>query len=157
MPRNPLVVHVTLPLDNRLNLPKLFCDRLAWMTGKDVQAWLFLVEPGRYRFLSDEDVQSDPQLEPVRLLAVQEETTIPPHPSAAKPLRAAAIVAQLTPVTIDLHKGSWRVFLSEELTALAPPDANPRALSILMPEGYLEIWYSDVLRRALEPSWRRQR
>jgi hypothetical protein len=148
MPRDPLVVHEFLPLDERLTLPKRFCERLSWITGKDVEAWLYLLEPGRFRLLSDEDVKSDPRLAPVRLLILQEETITPVHPSHAKPLEAAAIVAQLIPITIDNHKGSWRISLSEELGALAPRDTNPRALSILMPEGYLEIWYSDTLRKS---------
>ena len=116
---------------------------------------MFVLEPGRNRLLSDENVQNDPQLEPVRLL--QEQTVAPSRPSQAKPLRDAAIIAQLISVTIDLHRGSWRILIPEEMAALAPPDVNPRDLSILMPEGYIEIWYRDVLRRAFDPSWRNRR
>ena len=154
MPRDPQVVHDRLPVDNRVALPKHFCDRLAWITGKDVKAWLFIVEPGRFRILSDENVQNDPLLEPVRLLHEQTAVPVSARPSQAKPLRDAALIAQLIPITIDLHRGSWRVLLTEELVALAPPDVNPRDLSFLMPEGYLEIWYRDVLRRAFDRSWR---
>jgi len=155
MPRNPQVEHSPLPADNRLTLPKHFCDRLSWMNGEVSEAWLFVLEPGRNRLLSDENVQNDPQLEPVRLL--QEQTVAPSRPSQAKPLRDAAIIAQLISVTIDLHRGSWRILIPEEMAALAPPDVNPRDLSILMPEGYIEIWYRDVLRRAFDPSWRNRR
>ncbi len=155
MSRGPQVVHLSLPADNRLTLPMHFCERLSWMTGEAPEAWLFIAEPGRNRLLSDENVQSDPLLEPVRLL--QEPTVAASQPSQAKPLRDAAIIAQLIPVTIDLHRGSWRILIPEEMAALAPPDVNPRDLSILMPEGYIEIWYRDVLRRAFDPSWRNRR
>jgi hypothetical protein len=67
------------------------------------------------------------------------------------------MIARLIPISIELHRGSWRALLTEELAALAPPDVNPRDLSILMPEGYLEIWYRDVLRRAFDPLWRNRR
>ena len=155
MPSDPQVVHGPLPIDNRVTLPKHFCDRLTWITGKDLQAWLFVVEPGRYRLLSDENVQNDPLLEPVRLL--HEQAAVPTQPSQGTPLRDAAMIARLIPISIELHRGSWRALLTEELAALAPPDVNPRDLSILMPEGYLEIWYRDVLRRAFDPLWRNRR
>jgi len=155
MSRDPQVVHSPLPTDNRLTLPKHFCDRLSWMTGDNSEAWLFIIEPGRNRLLSEENVQSDPLLEPVRLL--QEHTAMAASPSQAKPLRDAAIIAQLIPVTIDIHRGSWRILIPEEMAALAPPDVSFRDLSILMPEGYIEIWYRDVLRRAFDPSWRNRR
>jgi hypothetical protein len=158
MSRSPLAEHTSPASDNRVTLPKHLCDRFTWITGKEVQAWLFLPEPGRYRLLSDEDVENDPQLESVRLLILQEKSAVPTQPSYVKNMRDAAVVARLIPITIDLHKGSWRVLFAEEWAALAPPDSNPRALSILIsPEGYLEIWYSDVLRRALAPPWHNQR
>jgi hypothetical protein len=155
MPRDQQVVHSALPLDNRLILPKHFCERLNWMTGVEKEAWLFIVEPGRNRLLSLENVQNDPLLEPTLLM--REQSTITDQPSQAKSLKDAAIIAQLIPVTIDLHRGSWRILIPEEMPALAPPDVNPRDLSILMPEGYIEIWYRDVLRRAFDPSWRNRR
>jgi hypothetical protein len=156
MPRRPPVFHDSLPLDNRLTLRKHFCDRLPWITGTEVEAWLFLIEPGRYRLLSDEDVQKDIQLEPVRALALQDKSIALSQPSDARPIRDAAIVAKLIPITVGFHNGSWRVLLPEDLGALAPADTDTRALSSLMPEGYLEIWYSDVLRRALDSPWRKR-
>jgi len=155
-PRIPLVQHTSPAIDNRVTLPKQFCDRFAWITGKEVQAWLFLPELGRYRLLSDNDVENDPQLEPVRLLILEEKSAVSTQPSRAKHTRDAAVVARLIPITIDHHKGSWRILFAEEWAALAPADCNPRALSILIPEGYLEIWYTDVLRRALAPPWQNQ-
>lgn len=157
MPRQPPATHIQLSIDNRLTLPKHFCDRIPWIAGKSIDAWLLLVEPGRYRLLSDEEVQNDPQLEPLRLLILQQDPTTPNPPSYAKQSRDAAMIARLTPITIDPHKGSWRILFAEELAALAPPNCNPKTLSILMPEGYLEIWYADVLRRALDPSWHHPR
>ena len=153
MSRSDEVVHCQLPVDNRLTLPKHFCDRLAWMSKDIKEAWVFIIEPGRNRLLSEENVQSDPFLHPVRLLREHASVTAG-LPSQAKPLRDAALIAQLIPVSIDLHRGSWRLLIPEEMAALAPPDVNLRELSILMPEEYIEIWYKDILRRAFDPAWR---
>ena len=123
------------------------------MVGKDVEAWLYLIEPGRYRLLSDRDVEADPLLEPIRSRILQEHSPMYSQPTHATPTRAAADVARLTPITIDSHKGSWRIPFGEELASLAPTNCNPRSLSVLMPDGYLEIWYTDVLRKALSSPW----
>jgi hypothetical protein len=127
------------------------------MTGKEVQAWLFLIEPGRYRLLSDEQVQNNARLAVVRLMALQQQTDMPGEATLAKPMRDAAIVVQLIPITIDFHKGSWRFPITADLEALNPPDTDPGAFSILMLEGYLEVWYRDVLRRTLSPRERARR
>lgn len=157
MPREPLAVHLQVPLDSRVTLPKSFCQRLEWIVGKEVEAWLYLVEPGRYRLLSDQDAEADPQLEAIRARILQESPVMRGQPSHAKQTRDAADIARLIPITIDSHKGSWRIPFGEELASLAPTDCNPRTLSMLMPDGYLEIWYTDVLRKALDAPWRTDR
>jgi hypothetical protein len=159
MPIDPLVpVHTSVSIDNRVTIPKPYSDRLAWIKGTEVEAWLFLPEPGRYRLLSDEDVQNDRQLEPVRLLILQEKPVATVEASHAENLRDVAIVARLIPITVRSHKGSWRFAFSEEWRGLAPPNCNPRTISFLFsPEGFVEIWYTDVLRRALTPAWHDQR
>ena len=59
-----LVAHVTFDPDgNRLQLPKHLSDRLVWLTGSEtIAAWIWAVSPGRYRLLSDEQVQLYPAL-----------------------------------------------------------------------------------------------
>lgn len=150
MPSDPLVpIHMSINIDNRITLPKHFSDRLTWITGKEVKAWLFLTEPGRHRLLSDEEVRNDPQLEPVCLLILQEKSAIATEPSHAERFTHSAIVARLIPITISAHQGSWRIPFPKEFKTLAPIDSNPNALSILFsPEGYVEIWHTDVLRKA---------
>lgn len=158
MTKVPLVETIQVGMDNRVSIPKHFSDRLEWIKGAEVQAWLLLIEPGRYRLLSEEDVQSDPQLDPIRLLIIQEKQTTTTPASYAERSSDAAIVARLFPITIKLHTGSWRLPFAEEWRALAPPDSSPRSISFLFtPEGFLEIWYTDVLRRALTPPWQNLR
>lgn len=150
MPRESLFEHIVLPLDDRINLPMRFCKRLEWLVGEKVDAWLYLIEPGRYRLLSDQDVENDPQLEAIRARILHEGTPARSRPSQAKPIRAAADIARLVAITIDHHKGSWRLPWGEEFALFAPANCSPRNISVLMPQGHLEIWYTEVLRKALE-------
>lgn len=124
------------------------------MVGEKVEAWLYLVNPGRYRLLSDQDVENDPLLEAIRARIQHESTLTRSRPSQAKPMRDAADAARLIPITIDHHKGSWRLHLGEEFALLAPSNCNPRNVSVLIPEGYLEIWHTEALRKALESPWK---
>lgn len=155
MPNEPLVpVHTSLDPDKRITLPKHVSDRIPWMAGTSVQAWLLLLAPGRYRLLSDEQVQDNPQLESVRLLILEGTVAVVTDPTYAEDLRDAAIVARLVPIAVALHKQSqgWRISWPKELKAFVPPDCDPKAFSVLFSlDGYWEIWYTDVLRRAAIP------
>ena len=152
MPREPLTpVRTPLDPDGRITLPKHFSDRVPWAADTDGQAWLFLLESGRYQLLSDEQVQGDPRLEPIRLLILEGKPAVVSEPTRAKNLRDEAIVARLVPVAVALHKQSqrWRISLPKELQALEPPDCDPNNFSVLFSlEGYFEIWYTDLLRRS---------
>jgi hypothetical protein len=152
MPNEPLVpVPCPLDPDDRITLPKHFSHLVPWSASTDGQAWLLLLESGRYRLLSDEQVQADPRLEPVRLLILEGKPTVLSEPTHTKDLKGDAIVARLVPIAVALHKKSqrWRISLPKELGAFEPPDCGPGKFSVLFSlEGYLEIWYTDVLRRA---------
>jgi hypothetical protein len=110
---------------------------------------LLLLAPGRYRLLSDEQVQSDPRLEPVRLLILEGKTVAVTEPTRTQELRSAALVARLVPIPIAYSKQCWRISLPEDLDAFAPPDCDPKAFSVLFSiEGYWEIWCTHLLRRS---------
>jgi hypothetical protein len=158
MPREAAVAYASLPVDDRLSLPKHFCDRLTWLVEKiekNVEAWIYVLEPGRFRLLSNADVDIDPLLEPLRAFILQAQSLPTTKPSTAKSSQDAAAVARLIPVTVEHHRGSWRMLLPEEAAALCPNDCDPRSMAFFMPEGYLEIWYADFLRNLLQPRWRR--
>lgn len=159
MPDDPLVPeHMQVSIDNRFTLPRRFSDALEWIKGPEVTAWLFLLELGRYRLLSDEDVQNDPLLESVRALILQEKPFEKAKASCAESSGDALIMVRLIPISIRSHKGSWRMPFLEEWGALAPVDCNPRTISVFIsPKGFLEIWYTDLLRRVLTPAWKNQR
>jgi hypothetical protein len=158
MPRKSAAIYAPLSIDDRLTLPKHFCDRLSWLLEKGektIEAWIYVLEPGRFRLLSDTEVESDTLLEPLRTFVLDSQSLPPTNPSTADSSQEAAAVARLIPVTVEHHRGSWRMLLPEEAAALCPNNCDPRSLAFFMPDGYLEIWYSDFLRNLMQPRWRR--
>jgi hypothetical protein len=136
--------------DNRITFPKHLSERILW-DGREIQVWLLLLEPGRYRILLDEQVQNDSKLEPIRLLILEGKPVLEANPSFAVDAVAEAIVAKLVPTRME-HPANktWRIVFPVELNIFAPPDCDLNAFSILFSlEGYWEIWYTAVLRAAV--------
>jgi hypothetical protein len=143
--------HVTADAYNRITVPKDLSDRISWIRGTTaIQAWILLLVPGRYRLLSDEQVESDPILEPVRSLILDENLISATEPTRAEDLRRAAIVARLVQATLAPPGPGWRISFPKAFNVFVPPECDLKAFSILFSlEGYLEIWYTDVLRKAV--------
>jgi hypothetical protein len=142
--------HVVAETDGRIAIPRNLCGAVNWLTGTDpLQAWLLLVQEGRHRLLSDEQVQKDPMLEPIRMLVLEGRSASPSEPTFAEEPMRATLVARLVPTTISHQKGDgWRISFPKALEVFAPGAIDLRAFSILVSlEGYLEIWYTDVLRK----------
>jgi hypothetical protein len=150
MALEPLIpAHTTTDPSNRITLPNRISERIPWMIGTSLQAWLLLVEPGRYRLLSEEQVEMDPELEPLRQLILDGASAAITEPTRAQEGTQAAKVARLVPISIAHPKPGWRISLPRELDAFLPSECNPKALSILLcTDGYWEIWYTDVLKKA---------
>jgi hypothetical protein len=151
MPDPIVPAHTSIPEnDNRITIPKHLSERIEW-DGTDIQIWLLLLAPGRYRILLDEQVQNDPKLEPIRLLILEGKPALNVAPSFAVDFSAEAIVAKLVPTRMEHPpKKTWRIVFPSELNVFAPPDCDPNAFSILFSlEGYWEIWYTNVLRTAV--------
>lgn len=151
MPQDPLIpVHLRSDAANRITLPKDFSGRTPFQGAKSFQAWLLLLTPGRYRLLTDEHVQSDQQLEPVRSLVLEGKSSMATEPTCAEETKRAAIVARLVPTTIAPQGPNWRITFPKAFDPFVPLDCDARNFSILFSlEGYWEIWYTDVLRRSI--------
>lgn|ERR1017187_6584478 len=126
-----LVAHVTLDLDGkRIALPKHLSDRLTWLTGSDqIAAWLWTVSPGRYRLLSDGQVQVDPNLEFLRSFIVNEELIPSSEATMSKSSEEAAVVTRLVPVQLKSNKSYWRLSFPSALDELIPPNCDPKKFS----------------------------
>lgn len=150
MPYDPVVAHLRSDAANRITLPKHFSDRAPFQGTKSFEAWLLLLSPGRYRLLTDEQVQSDLQLDSVRSLVLEGKSPAPTEPTLAEEPARAAIVARLLPTAISPQGPNWRISFPKAFDPFVPPECDPKEFSILLSlEGYWEIWYRDMLRRAV--------
>jgi hypothetical protein len=147
-----LVEHVALDSDGRrITIPKQFADRMRWdADGKAITRWLWFVSPGRYRLLSDDQVGTDPQLDTFRSLMLEEWPKPSTTATSVQPPEITAAVARLVRVEVKTNKSYWRLSLPVEFDPFIPDDCDRKALTVLVsPEGYLEVWYKDVLRNAI--------
>lgn len=145
-----IAANLTNIADDRITLPAYLAARLRWLTGKDpVEGWLLLVEEGRYRFLSSEQVEADPQLDAIRAHINGAETNTPNEPALAQEATRAAMVVRLMPVKVSPHGATWRFLIPKLMRKLAPPGYDPNDFTLFFAiDGYLEIWYTEVLRKA---------
>ena len=152
MDLDPVIpLHTSADASNRITLPKYLSDCLPWIQGTEsIEAWILLVAPGRYRLLSDEQVQNHPRLEPVRSLILERKSASASEPTQAEAMGRAALVVRLLPTTITPPKPGWRIAFPKAFDPFAPPECDRKAFSVLFSlEGFLEIWYTDVLRKAV--------
>lgn len=140
--------HTKVDASNRITLPEQFSDRIPWLKNGEVRAWLLLVAEGRYRLLSDQQLVDDPELEPVRQLILEGRTVNTAGPTSAIDSADAAIVARLTPVTVSPPGPGWRIAIPRSLDVFLPENCDGKKFSVLLsPDGYWEIWYTDVLKK----------
>jgi hypothetical protein len=147
-----LVAHVTFDPDgNRIPLPKHLCDRLPWLSGSEPRsAWLWMISPGRYRLLSEEQVKTDPHLESLRDFMFQQQLVPTADPSMSKGPNETSIVARLHPTELKVNKSYWRLSFPAVLDEFIPLNCDQKKFSILLClDGYLEIWYTEILRAAV--------
>jgi hypothetical protein len=144
------LVKVSVEGSKRLVIPRRVSEDISWMEGNEsILAWLLVLEGGRYRLLSDEQVRTDALLEPVRSLVVAGKVEDPVEPSFVQVADRAALAVRLLSIDIKPSNSSWRFTLPEAIWILKPDDCNANYFVMLLAiEGYWEIWHPEVLRRA---------
>ena len=105
--------------------------------------------------LSDQDLQDNPHLESVWHLLVEGEV-LAAEPTQAEQASKAALIARVARTTISPHRAnsrngiSWRITFPKVFEIFIPPDCTPNKLSVMISmQGYLEIWYTDLLRKTV--------
>jgi hypothetical protein len=132
---------------NRINLPEPFSDYLAFTGDQDVNAWLFLLCPGRYRLLTDQQARRDQKLEPLCSLVSEGKYEITADSSQAFQMTRASLAARLVLVSVHPPKPAWRFTFPKAFEPFTPPDCDATKFSLLVSlEGYCELWHTDVLR-----------
>lgn len=132
----------------RIRLPHDLVQRLPWLIGSgNLEAWLLVLEPGRYRLLSPEQVQMSSQLR--SLLELNTEigsVDASVDPIDAETAEAAAMRTRLWPTTLNPHSGgAWRLTLP---THLPPILKNGVIVYVLSSDGYVEVWSAECWIRA---------
>jgi hypothetical protein len=132
--------------DRRIAIPQQHCKKIAWVIGgsKPVRGWLLVLVPGRFRLLSDSDVERDERLSDIRSLIIDG----PTEPEGTSPIEfesnaKAAVIGRLVPVSID---ASSRIVIPKEVL---PDDRDRWTFVLLFSLGYLEMWLVDVYNAAL--------
>jgi len=141
--------HVTADEYDRVTVPPHLSRCIPWMQGTaTLSAWVLLIAAGRYRLLSDEEVERHPQLEPLRSLVLEGKPAVATEPTSANSSAEASKAARLIPTKIAPFKAGWRISFPDAFRVFRPRDCDPRAFSILISfQGYLELWYTDALRQ----------
>lgn len=125
---------------------------LDWLKDRHkAEAWLYVVEPGRYRLLTDEDAQRSSELRRVlERIAASDRSGPNDNPFEAESSTSAAVTAILLRVNLSFTRDvGWRLYVpSHSYTVSTLPEG--RGLFLLPSEGYLELWTTDHLTRALE-------
>lgn len=136
----------------KINLPRNAAERLAWRReDSSIECWLYVVQLGRYRLLSEEDVRRSEVLAPAleRITSV-EVPDKPQDPAEAESSASASVSGRLAPASLSFNKISgWRLAVSKHAYLMSTVLAHAR-VAVLFSEGYLEIWTTDTLNRELE-------
>jgi hypothetical protein len=150
--------------DLRIKLPSEFAGLISWLSdmksSKNTEpssAWLLLLERGHYRLLSDGQVLANERLNELRELLIRSAIAedAEEDAAAAEPAEVAASVFRLLPTHVTYDQ-SWRLSVPDVFWHFKPAESLPRDFIIsVSPEGFIEIWYTDVARRATDQliSW----
>src|ERR1039457_5834994 len=131
--------------DRRITLPQHYRSRIAWLEGEaPISAWLLLIQPGRFRLLSDSDIENYERLAAVRSLIIDGPNPVAVRASEFESNARAARIGRLIPITIE--KGATRrLVLPREVVQ---GDQDRWAFVLLFSLGFLEIWVLDAFTAA---------
>jgi hypothetical protein len=101
--------------------------------------WLLELVRGRFRLLSDREVEQDEKLFEIRRAIIDGPNGTKAPPTEFESSEVASLVARLIPTTISAHRPSWRLVIPKRIT---PDEKNE--LLLLFSSGYLEIWRLDI-------------
>ena len=144
-------VFASLDKHGRLRLPADVAGNLPWLTSAlQIGAWLYVVEPGRYRLLSEADAERSSTIKQViEKIADAARPTPGDDPSEAESSPSAAVNALLVHASLSFTKGpGWRLHIRSHSYPIANLPEE-RGFFLLFSQGYLELWTAENLNRAL--------
>jgi hypothetical protein len=132
----------------RIAIPARFSKRILWLREdeKALTVWLLMLHPGRFRLLSDPEVQADVEIASIRSLIVDGPAKPEIPPTVFEPPERAARTGRLIQTNLSLTSSSgWRLSIPK-LLAL-----KEETFVLLFSLGRLEIWLLEVYSAALVP------
>jgi hypothetical protein len=110
-----------------------------------MSVWLLMLQPGRFRLLSDEEAAADGELGLIRSLIVDGPRPPDSSPAIFEPAERAARLGRLIPTTLSPSSTSgWRLSVPKNIASKEDP------FVLLFSSGRLEIWLSAAYTAALE-------
>lgn len=132
--------------DGRIPIPQKFSDRVRWISGTEqLRVWLLMLLPGRFRLLSDSQVQGDGTLSEIRSAIMDGPAELAGSAVGFESSERAAMIGRLIPVNLAPPGPCWRLTLPKPVL---PDDKDRRRFVFLFSLGYLEIWLLDVYKAA---------
>jgi hypothetical protein len=139
-----------LSTDGRVNIPQDLAKTVQWLSGtKSLKAWVLVQSFGRHRLISQQEVESSPELSELRT-----EIASALSQSTGGPLSFEAVEKVVLPsrfFEVELRwseKNKWRLTLSSMTIDLWRIQRGKGHVAILLSGGYLEIWSMDTLEGA---------
>jgi hypothetical protein len=134
------------PDAGRITIPARYCKRIPWLCeDKAMSVWLLMLQPGRFRLLSDKEAAGDGEIGLIRSLIVDGPQPADSSPAIFEAAERAARLGRLIPTTLSPSSTSgWRLAVPKTITSKEDP------FVLLFSLGRLEIWLSEAYIAALE-------
>lgn len=138
----------------RVYLPAKIAGRLKWLVGNQaIHAWLLLIEPGRYRLLSQAQAEESTRLkEAIKRQSDPQDPDPEVEPFHAEDSTSAAVAARLSPAVLSPLGPNWRLKLPDDPMGLFRQVAehSREKAFVLFSDGYLEVWSREHLLEAVQ-------
>ena len=137
---------ISLTADRRFSLPQAYCQKLSWIRGdENMRVWLLQLVPGRFRVLSDSEVDKHERLREIRSIIVNGPAEPGTAPTTFELSNVAALIGRLIPTMLSAPPPSWRLILPKQVL---PEEKDKWSLVVIFSMGYLEIWRLDIYNAA---------
>ncbi|SRR5258708_3913250 len=138
---------VPISAEARITIPQPYCEKILWIRGDQImRVWLLGLVPGRFRLLSDLEVEQSQKLRELRAAIIDGPSDTAPDPTAFESNELAALVGRLIPTTLSPPRPSWRLLVPKQIL---PQDKSKKTIVLLFSLGYLEVWNLETYNAAL--------
>src|SRR5260370_40723375 len=107
---------VPISAEARITIPQPYCEKLSWVRGdQTMRVWLLGLVPGRFRLLSDPEVEQNQKLRELRAAIIDGPAEAATDPTAFESNELAALLGRLIPTTLSPPRPSWRLLVPKQI------------------------------------------